>query len=123
MRLYNYIFLGLFRLASKTEYKEIEEYVASFGMAFIIEMNLNAVLISMGFGYLLKAYSLIIMYILLIILNVYYYGRNSKKIEQMNIKVESQENPNIRRPEALAMIVLAESALLPLIYIYVKGSV
>ena len=86
-------------------------------------MNLNAVLISMGFGYLLKAYSLIIMYILLIILNVYYYGRNSKKIEQMNIKVESQENPNIRRPEALAMIVLAESALLPLIYIYVKGSV
>jgi hypothetical protein len=123
MRLYNYIFLGLFRLASKTEYKEIEEYVASFGMAFIIEMNLNAVLISMGLGYLLKAYSLIIMYILLIILNVYYYVCNSKKIEQMNIKVESQGNPNIRRPEALAMIVLAESALLPLIYIYVKGSV
>lgn len=123
MRLYNYIFLGLFRLASKTEYKEIEEYVASFGMAFIIEMNLNAVLITMGFSYLLKPYLLIIMYIVLIILNVYYYGRISKKIEQMNNRIESQENPNIRRPEAWAIVVLAESALLPLIYIYVKGSV
>lgn len=123
MRVYNYIFLGLFRLASKTEYKEIEEYVASFGMAFIIEMNLNAVLITMGFSYLLKPYLLIIMYIVLIILNVYYYGRISKKIEQMNNRIESQENPNIRRPEAWAIVVLAESALLPLIYIYVKGSV
>ena len=92
-------------------------------MAFIIEMNLNAILISMGFGYLFQPYLLIIVFIVLIILNVYYYNRISKEIQQMNSRIESQKNPNIRRPEALAVIALAESALLPLIYIYVKGSV
>lgn len=118
MKYYNLLYFGLMRLAEKTTYKEISEYVAAWGMALIIELNLIAVVGILGQGALLKAYFLVPLYILFIYMSVLYY---KKKITVFNkLKKEYGEinsgDANINFPEGFALFFIFECVLVPFLF-------
>jgi len=122
MKYYNLLFIGLMRLGHRTEYKEVSEYLASWGMALIIELNLIVILGMIGVGkILLKAYVLIPLYVILIIANVQYYKRNINRLHELENAYSKSNDVNLNFPDGLALFFIAESAILPLIYAFTKN--
>ena len=117
MRFYNLLFVGLFQLADRTEYKGISEYVASFGLALVIELNLIGIIGLTALGQtLLKPYITIPFYILTIILNVKYYNYNNVALDKLSVDLKDKHRPNMTSGELLAIMILIESStVLPIV--------
>src|SRR3990170_838717 len=114
---YNLLFVGLRRLAKKTTYEEISEYIAAWGMALIIEINFIIFIGAIGIGdRVLKAYFLIPLYIFLIIVNVRYFNNNIQELETLE-KVYSSKESNVNLVDGLALFFIIESALCPLVFV------
>jgi hypothetical protein len=117
MKFYNLLFVGLFQLADRTEYKGISEYVASFGLALIIELNLIVIIgLTALKSTLLKPYILIPFYILTITLNVRYYNYNKVNLDKVSSDLKDKHRPNMTSGELIAVLMIVEAALAPLIF-------
>ena len=116
MKYYEILFLGLIRLAGRTTYEEIAEYVASWSMALIIELNLIVILGLIGAGEaFFRAYFLVAGYILLLFLNLRYY-----RYRQNKIMTSDQKNKDgaavLTFAESVGLFFIIESVAIPIVF-------
>jgi len=117
MKYYDILFLGLIRLARRTTYEEIAEYVASWSMALIIELNLIVILGLIGANEtFFRAYVLVALFILLLFLNLRYYSYRQSRIMTSDQRTEKHGTATLTFAESLGLFFIIESVAIPIIF-------
>lgn len=118
MKYYDLLFVGLMQIGEKTAYKGISEYVASWGISLIIELNLICLLIwTPGQSILAKTYIWITLFITLIFINIKYYNYRKITLDRLYNDLTVKFRPNMTSGELFAIIMILESVIIPPILI------
>ena len=106
------------QIGDKTVYKGIPEYVASWGISLIIELNLICLLIWTPWQSILtKSYILITLFVVLIFLNIKYYKYRKITLDRLYNDLTVKFRPNMTSGELFAIIMILESVIIPPIFI------
>jgi hypothetical protein len=117
------LFVGLIQIAEKTDYKEVAEYLAAFGLGLILTLNLISVFGLTDFRPIfLKPYVALLFYALTIVLNLKYYNYTKDKLNKLSDELKNKFRPNMTSGELLSILLLIESVAIALIMASVRQS-
>ena len=110
------------QLAERTEYKDITEYVAAFGLGFIFVLNFIALSGLTPYAPTIsKPYLVVLMFVVTIYLNVKYYRLNKDMLHKLSNDLKATSRPNMTSSELLGIILLIEAPTSIFIAMSIKG--
>jgi hypothetical protein len=123
MTFYKLVFVGLMRLADRTDFKGISEHVAAWGIGLILQLNLIAAIgLTPLRGVILRPLILIPTYIVITYLNFLFYDRNRTQIDKLLVDQIERSRPNMTPGELAALVFLGESVIAVLTFGFVRQS-
>jgi len=98
------------QLAKRSEYKEIVEYVAAFGLGFILVLNFIALAGLTPYApIILRPYFMVLFFVVTILLNIKYYNLKKNTLDKLSDELRTKTKPNLTSGELLGILLLIEA--------------